>query len=192
MSVPERVGKVATYIWLLGGALALLAWVRDPSVFTQESVADLMRGWGDWAWWGFVVVALIRGFFLVPSTPVVLAGAVLFPDVPVFVFGVTMAGIILSATVIYRLPGLGGYDELMERKHPDQIKRLRGHLVKPYAFWFVAGWSFFPFVPTDVICYVAGLVRMSYRRMMFAMMLGEVPLVIGYLVLVTRVSATPG
>jgi uncharacterized membrane protein YdjX (TVP38/TMEM64 family) len=187
LSVPERVGRVATYLWFLAATVALVIWIRDPSVFTQESMAEWMLGWGEWAFWGFVVVALGRGLFLVPSTPVVLAGGVLFPDIPLAVFVFSMAGIVLSATVIYLLPGMGGYDALLERKYPDKIARLKVHLVKPHAFWVVAGWSFFPFVPTDVICYVAGLVRMSYRRMILAMILGEAPLVLGYLLLTQRV-----
>jgi len=188
VKVTERTGRVATYVWVLAATLVALLWFRDPSLFTKESIAGIVENWGPWALAGFVAVSLIRGLFLVPSTPIILAGGMLFPDMLPAVFLISIAGIVLSATVLYRMPGLGGYDELLERKYPAKIARVKGHLVKPYSFWLVVGWSFFPLVPTDVICYAAGLVQMSYRRMIFALLLGEIPLVLGYLFFTQQVS----
>ena len=51
------------------------------------------------------------------------------------------------------------------------------------SFWFVAGWSFFPLVPTDAVCYVAGVAKMSLRKMLTALLLGELPFVIMYVFL---------
>jgi uncharacterized membrane protein YdjX (TVP38/TMEM64 family) len=132
---------------------------------------------------GFIGISLVRGFFLVPSTPVVLTGGVLFPESLPMVFAMSVAGIVVSATAIYYLPGAGGFDHLLERKYPEQIARMKTLLVTPHAFWVVAGWSFFPLVPTDAICYAAGLLGMPYRRMIVALLLGEMPLVIAYLFL---------
>ena len=44
-------------------------------------------------------------------------------------------------------------------------------------FWLVVGWSAFPFVPTDVICYVAGTLRMQLGKFAAGVALGEVPIV---------------
>jgi uncharacterized membrane protein YdjX (TVP38/TMEM64 family) len=52
--------------------------------------------------------------------------------------------------------------------------------------WFVALWAFAPVVPTDLICYAAGLVRMPYRRMIAGIIIGELPLVTGYILLGTK------
>jgi uncharacterized membrane protein YdjX (TVP38/TMEM64 family) len=57
------------------------------------------------------------------------------------------------------------------------------HLTKPRSQWFVALWAFFPAVPTDLICYAAGLVGMPFRRMMTGLMIGELPLVTLYVLL---------
>ena len=50
-------------------------------------------------------------------------------------------------------------------------------------FAIVAGWSFFPLVPTDVICYVAGIAKMSFKKMVMALLFGEIPLVTTYIFL---------
>ena len=44
-------------------------------------------------------------------------------------------------------------------------------------FWLVVGWSAFPFVSTDVICYAAGTLRMYLGKFAGGVALGEVPMV---------------
>ncbi len=188
----ERMGRIVNYLWVLAAVVVFVLWLQDPGLFSQESMAARIESWGPWVFGAFIGVSLVRGLFLVPSTPVILTGGMLFPESLPTVFVISMVGIVMSATVIYLLPGVGGYDDLLERKYPEKIARVKTLLVKPHAFWVVVGWSFFPFVPTDVICYVAGLVGMSYRRMIFALLLGEVPLVLGYLFFTQRARGLLG
>ena len=185
-SVPERVGRIVNYLWVLAALVVFVLWLQEPGLFTQESMTARIESWGPWVFVGFIGVSLVRGLFLVPSTPVILTGGILFPGSLPMVFVISMVGIVVSATVIYLLPGAGKYDDLLERRYPERIASVKTLLVRPYAFWSVVGWSFFPFVPTDVICYAAGLVGMPYRRMISALLLGEVPLVLGYLFLTRR------
>ena len=173
--------KSLTYVWAAAVVAILAVWIADASTFSEAGLEDTFRGWGRWAFAGFAVVSLIRGAFLIPSTPVVLAGGALFPKAAPFVLLISMAGIVLSAALLYHFPGFAGYDTKLAAKYPTQLARLQVHLTKPRAQWFVALWAFFPVVPTDLICYAAGLVRMPFRRMMFGIVLGEVPLVTAYI-----------
>jgi uncharacterized membrane protein YdjX (TVP38/TMEM64 family) len=181
--------KALTYLWiaLLLGIAAL--WVSDPSRFSQESIAAGIAAWGPWAMVIFAVVSMVRGALLIPSTPVILAGGVLFPGALAAVLLISMAGIMASATLLYRFPGFAGYDTRLAARYPEQLERLQVHLRKPRAQWFVAAWAFFPAVPTDLICYAAGLVRMPFRRMMLGIVIGEVPLVAAYVFLGSRAAA---
>jgi len=56
------------------------------------------------------------------------------------------------------------------------------------AFWLVFFWSFFPLVPTDAVCYVAGVAKMPLRKMLTALLLGELPLVAVYVFLGTEIG----
>ena len=183
MTVRERVGRIVNYLWVIVAVAVFILWLQDPGLLARQSIAARIESWGSWMFAGFIGISLVRGFFLVPSTPVILTGGVLFPESLPLVFIISIAGIVVSASAIYFLPGVGGYDSLLEQKYPEQIARVKTLLITPYAFWVVVGWSFFPFVPTDVICYAAGLLGMSYRRVIAALLLGEVPLVLGYLFL---------
>lgn len=181
--------KALTYLWVavLAGIAAL--WIADPSRFTHQSFESAIGAWGPWALLAFSLVALFRGALLIPSTPVILAGGVLFPRTLPYVFIVSMAGIVTSAALLYRFPGFAGYDSRLAARYPEQLARLQVHLRGPLALWFVAAWAFFPAVPTDLICYAAGLVRMPFRRMMLGIIIGEVPLVAAYVFVGGRVAA---
>ena len=154
-------------------------WIRHPEHFTQAGVEHAILASGIWAFAVFTIASFVRGALLIPSTPFVLAGGALFPN--------SMLGIVASATFLYRFPGFAGYDSLLAAKHPEQLARLQVQLVRPRATWFVALWAFFPGVPTDLICYAAGLVRMPYRRMILGIIIGELPLVTFYIFLGTRI-----
>jgi uncharacterized membrane protein YdjX (TVP38/TMEM64 family) len=108
-----RFRRFLTWLWVAVVAAIFIAWVIDPAAFTSERVEASLSAWGAWALPGFILIALVRGALLIPSTPVVLAGAALFPDSLLLVFAVSMAGILLSAALLYRFPGFAGYDEML-------------------------------------------------------------------------------
>lgn len=185
----EKSGRVLTYCWIGVVAVIAIAWFAAPEWFDAETWSGRLARYGAWAWAIFMVVSLVRGVLLIPSTPVILTGAALFPTAPAAVFFISMVGICLSAALLYRFPGFAGYDSRLAAKYPEQLGRLREQLTKPRAQWFVAAWAFFPAVPTDLICYAAGLVRMPFHRLMIGIILGEVPLVLAYVVLGNRVAS---
>ncbi len=181
--------RFLTFLWAAAVLGVLAAYLLAPAAFTAERFEQVLRGWGPWAFAGFVAASLVRGILLVPSTPVVIAGGAFFPEALPAVLVVSMLGIAGSATLLYRFPGFAGYDRMLEAKYPARLARVRSRLEGPGAMWFVAGWAFFPVVPTDLICYAAGLVRMPYRRMITGIIIGELPLVTAYILLGTRLSA---
>ena len=98
-------------------------------------------------------------------------------------FAISLAGVVVGAFLVYSFPSFGGYDRLLEKKYPEKIANLKSKMQHKNAFWFVAGWAFFPLVPTDAVCYVAGVAKMSLRKMLTALLLGELPFVVVYVFL---------
>jgi uncharacterized membrane protein YdjX (TVP38/TMEM64 family) len=179
---PVRIAKgVTTWIWLALVGGVLLLWITQPTLFSPQRLEGTLRGLGPWAFAGFVLASIVRGPLLIPSTPVVLAGGALFPDRLPLVLLVSMIGIVFSAALLHRFPGFAGYDQKLAAKYPEQLARLQVHLQKPRAVVFVTAWAFFPAVPTDLICYAAGLVRMPLGRLLTGIVIGELPLVTAYI-----------
>ena len=72
--------------------------------------------------------------------------------------------------LIYKFSDLMGFDEIFARHvSNDRVKKA----IEKYGFYAVLLWSFVPVVPTDLICYVAGTVRMSFWKFVLALTLGE-------------------
>lgn len=109
-----------------------------------------------------------RGIFLVPSTPLILVGMLLFPDSPNTVFFIAMIGILFSAFIIYEFSDVLGLDDYFAAHvKNEKIKKA----IEKYGFYAVTFWSFFLVLPTDVVCYLAGAVRMNLAKFLLAVML---------------------
>lgn len=176
-------------LWIGLVVLVLLLLLLNPDWVSRESIAGLLDGLGGFALLVFLLLSLGRALFLLPCTPFVLAGAITFPQWPFLVLMISLAGVVAGAFLVYSFPSLGDYDEYLERKYPLRIAQLKSQLHSDYAFWLIAGWSFFPLVPTDVICYVSGLVNLRFRKLVLPLLVGEVPLVTAYVYLGTEIGA---
>lgn len=167
-------------IWLLL-ALGILGWLLlNPGSLNANTLAGLLKQSGEYFLVLYIIVSFLRGFTLLPSTPFVLAGALLLPGNNHAVMLISMAGILLSSAIIYYMSGMLGFDAFFEKKFPQKIDFLRRKINQPKGVFFVMLWSFFPVVPTDLICYVAGTTKMHFGRFLLAVFIGELPIVMAY------------
>ena len=169
--------KIIYAIWVTIVITLMISFLIYPSSFTPEAVADFLYRYESQLFIMYTLFTLLRGLFLIPSTAFVLAGIILFPEQPWAVLVVSLIGIGIGATAVYYFSDLLGFSERLERKYPKKIERWHKRLNSPKATLIVIAWSFFPFVPTDLICYVAGIVKMPYRYLISGVMIGEIVLV---------------
>ncbi len=167
-------------VWLVLVACIMGLLVAFPGWLSKESIVSFISQLGPMSLLGYLLVSLFRALLLFPSTPFILAGAILFPQLPFLVLTISVIGVVVGAYLVYSFPSFGAYDQILEGKYPEKIGLLKQKMQSRYAFWFVVGWSFFPLVPTDVVCYVAGLAKMPFRKMITALLIGELPLVTIY------------
>lgn len=128
----------------------------------------------------YVVFALLRALVFIPSTVVLVLGIALFPDQFWFLLIVNMLGILAGASLIYAAGKFFTSDDFFSAKHQKKLPVIK-EKINRYGFWIVLGWSFFPFVPTDLICYVSGATHMRYIKFLGAVFVGELFLVSLYL-----------
>jgi len=175
--------KNLNQVWLCLVAIVLVSLLIFPDWLSRDSISELLNNFGTMALIVYIVLSLTRSLLMIPCTPFVLAGAISFPQWPLIVFVISFTGIVLGAFLVYSFPSFGNYDEFLEEKYPGKIAALKENMQGKYAFAIVAGWSFFPLVPTDVICYVAGIAKMPFKKMVMALLIGEIPLVTTYIFL---------
>ena len=145
----------------------------SPSSFTAENIAALLTKFHGPVWILYLLLSALRGFTLLPSTPLVLAGTMLYPQQPFLVLVISLFGIVISSSMIYWFSDLLGFDEYFESKKPHHVEKIRTKLEHPLGLGFVSLWAFFPLVPTDAVCYVAGSIRMHFAKFIAAVFIGE-------------------
>lgn len=118
----------------------------------------------------YLFLGCVRGFTLVPATALVIVAIPFFA--PMTLFLLTMAGILVSAASIYWFSSALHLDELLVPGHERHIVRLQAALVR-YELPVIVGWSFFPLVPTDVIGYVCGALRVNFAKYLVGIAIGE-------------------
>ena len=69
MTVRSGVGRIVNYLWVIVAVAVFILWLQDPGLLARQSIAARIESWGSWMFAGFIGISLVRGFFLVPSTP---------------------------------------------------------------------------------------------------------------------------
>ena len=118
----------------------------------------------------FLLASCLRGFTLLPVTYFIVIGIILLPQWPLYIM--TMIGVLISSACVYYFSEYLNFDEYFEMKHPKQIAELKNFLAKN-ELPIVIGWSFMPFLPTDLICYVCGSLEIDIRKFLLGVFVGE-------------------
>ena len=171
--------RIALGFWLALTAGLSALYIARPDLIEPSNLVALLRQSGPLVLVGYVVVSLARPVTLIPGTVLIVVGTLLFPDRYWTVFAISLGCVVASSGLVYWFFDFLGLSRLFERKHAERIRWLEAQMARR-GFWIVAGWSLFPFVPTDVVCYVAGSLRMPFGRFLVALALGKVPLVAFY------------
>jgi len=91
---------------------------------------------------------------------------------PWVMLALTLPCIAVSSSICYAFAEALHMDEVFERKYPAQIRKLKD-LLQRYELPIIISWSFFLLLPTDVLCYVCGSLKINYKKFLIGIMIGE-------------------
>ncbi len=164
--------KVKLYIfgaWFLIFLASLYFYFFEESVITQKFTAifatSSLAGYGI-----FFILSSLRGFTLIPVTYFIVVGLVFINPVPLFIM--TIIGVIISSTCLYYFSEYLNFDEYFETNHKKQIDKIKNVITKN-ELPIVITWSFMPFLPTDLMCYVCGTLDIPYKKFILGVLIGE-------------------
>jgi uncharacterized membrane protein YdjX (TVP38/TMEM64 family) len=165
----QQLRRTLAIAWIVGVtvALYLVLFHRDVILTRLQAAtaASMVAGGAV-----YLLLGCLRGFTLIPATSLVLVGLVFFPPAPLLVL--TLAGITVSSASIYYFSEALHLEELLQQKHGRQLGRLRA-LLNRYGLPVIAVWAFFPLAPTDLICYLAGVLRIRIWICLLGVLIGE-------------------
>jgi uncharacterized membrane protein YdjX (TVP38/TMEM64 family) len=155
--------------WLALVAGALYVYFYHPAVIgsTIQRAASVST---FWAYTLYLILGCMRGFTLIPTTYLLLLGIVFLPPMPLFVL--TMIGTVVSSAAIYYFAASFRLRDYFERKNKKQIAAIESGL-QQYELPVIIGWSFFPILPTDVVCYVSGMMKVNITKVLLGIFIGE-------------------
>lgn len=171
--VPQLENKAVRFallgMWLLiiGGALYLYFFQRELMQRELRSAFSTSMLVGSIV---YILLGSFRAFTLVPATFLLLVGLPFFP--PLYLLVITMVTVIVSSSIVYFFAEALHMDEYFEKHHPRQIQKLK-RLLSKYQLPIIIGWSFLMFLPTDLICYVCGTLRINFPKFIVGVIVGE-------------------
>ena len=156
-------------LWIVVAAAALYLYF-----FKREAIQSEMRDAMSASFWAacltYLVIGAFRAFTLVPATFPLLIAMPFFD--PWVLLALTVPCIAISSSICYAFAEALHMDELFERKYPAQIRKLK-ELLQRYQLPIIIGWSFFLFLPTDVLCYVCGSLKINFKKFLVGILIGE-------------------
>ncbi|MEO8683048.1 MAG: VTT domain-containing protein [Vicinamibacterales bacterium] len=164
-----RLRRILIGIWLVVVAAALYLFIFHRDRIQQEiqdaTALSMFAGGAFYLFFGS-----IRGFTLMPATTLVVAAIPFFRPVPLF--ALTLTGILISSASIYWFSEALHLEELLAEQHRARMTQLESAL-RRYELPVIIAWSFFPLAPTDLICYVCGVLRIDVRKCLLGVGIGE-------------------
>jgi uncharacterized membrane protein YdjX (TVP38/TMEM64 family) len=164
-----RIRHILGYAWVALVVAIFSLYLFDAPLF-HAAMQKILHVPIIWAYVIFFALGCLRGFTLIPSTYFILLGFLFFPPWPLYFL--VVISIVISAASVYQFSHLLQLDEYFERKYPRHIASLRSALEK-YELPIIIGWSFSPFLPTDIICYVCGTLGVDFKKFVFGVFIGE-------------------
>lgn len=143
-----------------------------PETFSKENIANYIGSYGSYGLAFFFFCHLIRGFVMLPSTALIFAGVFLFPNDLFWVLILSVIGIVISSLIVYFFADKLGFAELFD-KNTKTSNLVKEKLSGKYGPLFIIFWAFFPFVPTDLICYTAGALKINPMVFAVSIFIGE-------------------
>ncbi len=128
--------KYLRYIWIATIIVFLVIYLYNPSLFSKESLASYIARHQNYGVLIYLVMHLLRGFVLLPSTPLIFAGVLLFPSNLFMVLIVSLVGIVCSSLLIYFFSDRLGFSKIFA-KSPQKIKVIKEKLTSKYGFFIL-------------------------------------------------------
>ena len=150
-------------IVLLGGCVyALYATGFFQTLHSKEAMEAYIAQFSPWSHLMYFLIQLVSVVVApIPSNITALVGAVMFGFWPAFLL--TWAAVVVGSVIVFLLARVLGHQfvhqfvsEKVSNKYLDVIQRKRD------VFLFLA--FLFPFFPDDLLCILAGLTDLSWKR----------------------------
>jgi len=165
-----KVRRLTLFIWIAFLVVILILYYANRDFFDISFLKEYVSDHKVLVLILYLIILTFIGLTFIPSTPFAIAGVLLFPPLQAYI--INLVGIITSSIVVYYFTQYLRLDVWLESKYPAQIEKVKKALRKKELL-IIAGWSFFPVVPTDLIIYVSSTLNVPFWKCVIGIIIGE-------------------
>src|SRR5687768_14237765 len=93
MALIKTIRLAVISLWAVLIIAAISAYIVSPETFSGAGIADFLSRFGGAVLLVYILISIVRGFTLLPSTPLVIAGTIIYPQQPLLVLTISLIGI---------------------------------------------------------------------------------------------------
>ena len=165
-----KVRRKTLFIWITILTVTLVLYYANRDLFDISFLKEYVGDHKVLVLSLYLIILTFIGLTFIPSTPFAVAGVLLFSPLEAYI--INLVGIISSSIVVYYFTQYLRLDVWLESKYPDKIEKVKKALRKK-ELPIIAGWSFFPVVPTDLIIYVSSTLSIPFWKCAVGIIIGE-------------------
>ena len=190
-SVSNRfVHAILTAITIISGvgmAVVGVYGVYSGLFSSQEKIIEFIDGFGFWGPAAFLVIQIVQIVIpVIPGGLTCVAGVLAFGNVMGFVYN--YISIVLGSIIVFMLSRRFGMP-LIQKIFPEKAySRYENWLQKGRKFEiFFAVAIFLPLAPDDLLCYLAGLTKMTFRKYVLILIFCKPLSILAYSMGITKI-----
>ncbi len=180
--------KAIRSIWVLIILSSATYFFFNQDILNENVIKEFISEYQSYGLVILLLLHILRGLLLFPAMPLIVVGGLLYPSSSFLVLMISLVGIAISSSMIYFLSEELNFKESFNQDSKTYIK-IKNLLSSKFGFFYILGWAFIPVVPTDLVSFIAGTMKISYWKYISALMLGALILCVftiygsGFLVL---------
>jgi uncharacterized membrane protein YdjX (TVP38/TMEM64 family) len=165
-----KVRRNTLFIWIAVVVITLILYSFNRDLFDISFLKEYVNEHKVLVRSLYLAILTFVGLTFIPSTPFAVAGVLLFPPMEAYI--INLIGILSSSVVVYYFTQYLRLNLWFESKYPAQIEKIKRALSNK-ELPIIAGWSFFPVVPTDLIIYVSSTLNIPFWKCAVGIVIGE-------------------
>src|SRR5690606_23966400 len=122
--------KIALALWTILIVGGILVFALNPQLLQGSEMKNFIAENAVEMKSFYLLVCLLRCLTLIPATPFIAAGVLLFPDDLDYVMAVSTITVLIAATVHFYFSRVLEFDKLLERKFAGKMERFKNGMKK--------------------------------------------------------------
>lgn len=150
-----------------------IGWKNLFSNSGREEIQEYIQQYGGWSKYVYIGIVFISVIFaFVPNNVVAIAGG--------FIFGfwesiaLTLIGVIIGGFAAFGLARAFGRPLIYQMADKKSLEKIEKKLEGKNSILFIL-FMLIPFIPSDIVCYAAGLTKMKFKQYAILSILTRIP-----------------